>query len=240
MERNNFLKNKKAIEIVSTRLIVIILGILVLVAAALALTSPKILDSIRNLPGYEIPDDTEKELTPDDLRLLNYEPVGKVSCEKFAVFGTRCKIYYLERKLISESECRARNYEWKKACYDSFGFISDKEDNSNCKSYGEGILKDGCFDSAGFTVYDEKYLEPVLYWDYDRGDSYNGDVRVLEGVLNHNSKVGEIKNYFLIFDDNLYNRMDNKVPLLDMGFTSLMKEKLNGAKYIGGKLYKSK
>jgi len=239
MRKNTFLKNKKAIEIVSTRILYITLGILVLIAAAFALTSPKILDSIRNLPGEQPLDNTEEIVTPDSLRFLNYEPVGKVVCGRFAWLGTRCNIYYLERKSITEQECKSQGYEWKTACYDTFGFISNDQKDANCAKYS-GRYESACFDKAGFLVYDENYIPTILYWDYNRGDSYNGEIRILEGPSRHNSKVGDIKNNFLIFDDLLYRRADNNAFLREHGFTDTMKDKLNETKYLGGKLYKSK
>jgi hypothetical protein len=233
------IKSKKAESLAIGKLIGLIIAIAILILAFMTFFNPKILNWIKGLPGSEPPTDSTKVLTPDEMRLLDYEKIGKVELGKNE--NTRNRQYYvwiLEKNKYTQSECelvanKEKGYTWKLACYDSYGFLSDNINDLKCQKYKEDFGQ-ACFDENNFLAYNEKWILTPLYWDWDITDSYNGAIRYSEFLWD--TKIGEIKNNFFILDPETYNSY--RLKLNQLGINQETMNKLNGSRYVGGGLYR--
>lgn len=91
------MKGKKgASELTINKIVLIIILLLVLVLVLIAITKPGILSWIKNLPGYEQSKDSEQVLTTEQLKVLNYERVGKIVQPEKRKYCTAYDQYYID------------------------------------------------------------------------------------------------------------------------------------------------
>jgi hypothetical protein len=226
--------NKKAgVQLTVQKLIILILAIGVLILAVMVISNQRIFDWIRGLPSYESPADNEKPLTPNEMRLLAYEKIGKVKLGKNT--DTSFRQYYvifLDRKLLEQKDCLSPNV-WKTGvCFDSYGLIESEE---LCNKY-QGTKGDACFDEAGNLQYTESYIESPIYWDWNIKDSYNGELKISNRGFD--SELGIVKNNYFIIDWEEFGQ--NKDFLLKNKIDTDKIIQLNRAKYVGGDIYRLK
>lgn len=72
------MSKKGASELTFNKVIILILVILVILGVLIFLFKVDIMEKIRNLPGYESNPDQTINLSEDQLKLLNYAPVGQI------------------------------------------------------------------------------------------------------------------------------------------------------------------
>jgi hypothetical protein len=102
------INTKRAQEsLVSTKLIGIILLVLVILVLAMFLFKPQIMDWIRNLPGYETPQDQEIDFTN-----MPADEIAKLGCnQKIAVLGSKdiSYTYYVDLREVSIYDSTSSN-----------------------------------------------------------------------------------------------------------------------------------
>lgn len=251
-------KHEKKGQIEINETVVLIIAIIVLVIAFFFISgySNRILSWISGLPSFEPQNNSIRNLTADEARLLGYEPVGLVADVEKAVPNEdwvkvgQWNILLLNKQMFSQSECTpAEKYDWKtNVCYDYFSFISNKTDDPNCQQYGTFIGKDGCFDKEGKTMWHESYVQTGIYISANSKEGVvNGDLimyRPVAGtILNplnwrSNQKIGNITNDFFYIYPEVYAQYQSELSA--RGVTAELINNLNKAKYVNGPIYKYK
>jgi hypothetical protein len=156
----NTSKPKKRAEIAFDKLILIILGIIVLMAALMLIFNSSILGWIKNLPGSEQPQDTIRELTPAEKAVLGYQAIAYLNKDiEISDFGSNKERYLgFCNELFS---CSGEKGRTNSAIY--FRGTSNKE-GTNGKLF---IVRKNAFDTQIGDVVEARVKISILAGDYN-------------------------------------------------------------------------
>ena len=218
--------NKKA-SLGAEEIVIIILVILVLISALLLIFNSNILEKIKNLPGGNSPQDITKDLTCAEMKILSYSKIGKVIYEeRSGDFVNHYYIYFESTTPKTESDC-LKEYWRKNACVVNDCEVYFDKSKDLCDGL-KGSLQDACIDSNGNFLVNTKETPTSIYWNWKSGEPGYGGLNV--GLWGN---IGRIENYFFMLD---WRKDFSK--LYKQGITQDMLVNLDGAKYVGGGIYR--
>lgn len=222
------IKKSKKGQVATSEVVFWIVAIALLIVVVGVLLRQPLLEWIKNLPGSTPINDSDLEVKPDELRSLNYEFIGRV---------VNNRIYYFEKKEVSEQQCLSLGGEWKEACYDKFGFISDKQEDKNCVKVVDHKFGKACFNSYGLLMYNTRTIDTALELDTNMGDSSNGKIELIRPKWYlSNPDIGSYTNDFIVIEPSSYLEYKDNFP---KEITPEVIAKLDNSKNIGGRLFKS-